>query len=31
MYAPVVWRFHTYAVEVSAARDYMHAVTALPA
>jgi glutathione S-transferase len=32
MYAPVVWRFHTYAVELSAAaRDYMHAVTALPA
>ena len=32
MYAPVVWRFRTYAVEVSAtARDYMHAVTALPA
>jgi glutathione S-transferase len=32
MYAPVVWRFHTYAVEVStAARDYMHAVIALPA
>ena len=32
MYAPVVWRFHTYAVEVStAARDYMGAVIALPA
>jgi glutathione S-transferase len=32
MYAPVVWRFHTYAVEVSAvARDYMHAVMTLPA
>ena len=32
MYAPVVWRFHTYAVEVSAtARDYMHALVALPA
>jgi len=32
MYAPVVWRFHTYAVEVSAAaRDYMGAVMALPA
>jgi glutathione S-transferase len=32
MYAPVVWRFHTYAVEVSAvARDYMDAVMALPA
>lgn len=32
MYAPVVWRFHTYAVEVSAAaRDYMRAVLALPA
>lgn len=32
MYAPVVWRFHTYAVEVSAAaRDYMRAVIALPA
>ena len=31
-YAPVVWRFHIYAVEVSAAaRDYMRAVTALPA
>jgi glutathione S-transferase len=26
MYAPVVWRFHTYAIEVSAtARDYMRA------
>jgi glutathione S-transferase len=32
MYAPVVWRFHTYAVELSAAaRDYMHAHMALPA
>jgi glutathione S-transferase len=32
MYAPVVWRFHTYAVEVSAvARDYMRAVMAQPA
>jgi glutathione S-transferase len=32
MYAPVVWRFHTYAVEVSAvARDYMQALKALPA
>jgi glutathione S-transferase len=32
MYAPVVWRFHTYAVEVSdAARDYMRAQMALPA
>ena len=32
MYAPVAWRFHTYAVEVSAtARDYMRAVIALPA
>jgi len=32
MYAPVVWRFHTYAVEVSAAaRDYMHAHMTLPA
>jgi glutathione S-transferase len=32
MYAPVVWRFHTYAVEVgAAARAYMHAVMALPA
>jgi glutathione S-transferase len=32
MYAPVVSRFHTYAVEVSAtARDYMHALMALPA
>jgi glutathione S-transferase len=32
MYAPVVWRFHTYAVEVSpVARSYMHAVMALPA
>ncbi len=32
MYAPVVWRFHTYAVEVSAAaRAYMGAVMALPA
>jgi len=32
MYAPVVWRFHTYAVAVSAAaRDYMTAIMALPA
>ncbi len=32
MYAPVVWRFHTYAVEVGAAsRAYMDAVLALPA
>jgi len=32
MYAPVIWRFHTYAVEVSdAARIYMRAVMALPA
>jgi glutathione S-transferase len=32
MYAPVVWRLHTYAVEVGpAARAYMQAVMALPA
>ena len=32
MYAPVVWRFHTYAVQVSAtAHAYMDAVMALPA
>jgi glutathione S-transferase len=32
MYAPVIWRFHTYAVEVSAAaRDYMQALMTLPA
>jgi glutathione S-transferase len=32
MFAPVVWRFHTYAVEVSeAARGYMRAIMALPA
>jgi glutathione S-transferase len=32
MYAPVVWRFHTYAVAVSAAaHSYMHAVMALTA
>jgi len=32
MFAPVVWRFHTYAVEVSAAaRAYMQALMALPA
>ena len=32
MYAPVVARFHTYAVEVGAAsRAYMSAMTALPA
>ena len=31
MFAPVVSRFHTYAVEISAAgRSYMNAVTALP-
>jgi glutathione S-transferase len=31
MYGPIVWRFHTYAVEVSAAaRDYMGAMMALP-
>jgi glutathione S-transferase len=32
MYGPVIWRFHTYAVEVSAAaRAYMNAMMALPA
>ena len=32
MYAPVIWRLHTYAVEVSdAARAYMGAMMALPA
>ena len=32
MYAPVVWRFHTYAVELgAAARDYMRAIKNLPA
>jgi glutathione S-transferase len=32
MYAPVVWRFHTYAVEVGdAARSYMHTMMGLPA
>jgi glutathione S-transferase len=32
MYAPVIWRFHTYAVEVSdVARAYMRAMMALPA
>jgi glutathione S-transferase len=32
MYAPVVWRFHTYAVEVSdTAGAYMRAMMALPA
>ena len=32
MYAPVVWRFHTYAADVSeAARAYIDAVMALPA
>jgi glutathione S-transferase len=32
MYAPVVWRFHTYAVQVgTVARAYMDAVMALPA
>jgi glutathione S-transferase len=32
MYAPVVWRLHTYAVEVSdTARAYMRAMMALPA
>jgi|HubBroStandDraft_6_1064221.scaffolds.fasta_scaffold178044_2 glutathione S-transferase len=32
MYAPVVWRFHTYAVEVSeVARAYISAMMALPA
>jgi glutathione S-transferase len=32
MFAPVVWRFHTYAVEVSpTAQSYMRAVMTLPA
>jgi glutathione S-transferase len=32
MYAPVIWRFHTYGIEVSAAaRDYMGAIMTLPA
>jgi len=32
MYAPVIWRFHTYAVGVgAAARAYMNAMMALPA
>ena len=32
MYAPVVWRFHTYAVEVERRRAFLHAaVMALPA
>lgn len=32
MYAPVIWRFHTYAVEVNdTARAYMGAMMALPA
>jgi len=32
MYAPVVWRFHTYAVEISATvAGYMRAMMALPA
>jgi glutathione S-transferase len=32
MYAPVVWRFHTYAADVSqTARAYMDAVMTLPA
>jgi glutathione S-transferase len=32
MFAPVVWRFHTYAVEVSStALGYMHAMMSLPA
>jgi glutathione S-transferase len=32
MYAPMIWRFHTYAVEVSeVAHDYMRALMALPA
>jgi len=32
MYAPVVWRFHTYGIDVSAiARDYMRAIKTLPA
>jgi glutathione S-transferase len=32
MYAPVIWRFHTYAVDVNAAaRAYTDAMMALPA
>jgi glutathione S-transferase len=32
MYAPIVWRIHTYSVEVSvAARDYTRTLMALPA
>jgi glutathione S-transferase len=32
MYAPVIWRLHTYAIEVGdTARDYMRAHMALPA
>lgn len=32
MFAPVVWRFHTYAVKVSpTALSYMHAIMTLPA
>ena len=32
MFAPVVWRFHTYAVELgAAAQAYMRAMMALPA
>jgi glutathione S-transferase len=32
MYAPVVWRLHTYAIEVGpVARDYMRAMMSLPA
>jgi glutathione S-transferase len=32
MFAPVVWRFHTYAVEISrTALGYMRAVMVLPA
>lgn len=32
MYAPIVWRFHTYAVDVSrSARSYMEAMMVLPA
>jgi glutathione S-transferase len=32
MFAPIVWRFHTYAVEVSStASGYMHAMKSLPA
>jgi glutathione S-transferase len=32
MFAPVVWRFHTYGIDVSAiVRDYMRAIKTLPA